>query len=256
MTATNNDAAENDYNDDMATDPTTNSGFDIDETEALQEELTQRGSLVDTTALYGSTTAHSTDGENTVDLARLPHLQEINKKLVGGFHICEHNLSLWQELDQNEDAYIALFKGLGYRLLRDSRGFFFIDSDESTVTMGKTSRAFALTIYTLVEYFANKGFDPVRALFEQDIDISTLDAIVSDYQHLFEQIEIDSGHELRKEIITRMLRFGLAREYGGGYRLLPPIYRYLDALNDVSDGDNELGMNHANDEDLAMEDDA
>ena len=45
MTATNNDAAENDYNDDMATDPTTNSGFDSDETEALQEELTQRGSL-------------------------------------------------------------------------------------------------------------------------------------------------------------------------------------------------------------------
>lgn len=254
MTA-NNDT-EHDFNAlDTADSSDENSSFDIDETKALQQELTQRGSLVDTQALYGSTTSHSTDGENTINLGRLPHLQEINKKLVGGFHICEHNLGLWQELDQNEDAYIALFKGLGYRLQRDSRGFFFIDSDESTVTMGKTSRAFALTIYTLVEYFANKGYDPIRALFEQDIDLATLDAIVNDYSHLYEQIEIDSGHELRKEIITRMLRFGMAREYGGGYRLLPPIFRYLDALNDVSDGERELAMDNENDAAM-MEDNA
>ncbi len=168
-----------------------------------------------------------------IDLSTMPNLQEINRKLIAGFHLSENDLPLWQELDAQEASYTALFQSLGHKLIRDSRGFFYIYSDDSTVTMGKTSRSFALTIYCLVEFWANKGMDPTHALFDKDIDLELLQHLVQEHFHLFEQLDIESGSDLRKEVFSRLIRFGLAKEYGAGYRLLSPVYRYLDALSDV-----------------------
>ncbi|WP_438938507.1 condensin complex protein MksE [Algibacillus agarilyticus] len=177
-----------------------------------------------------------------IDLLELTLLQDINKKLVSGYHISEQDVQLWQQLDQYQDEYAALFSGLGYRLKHDARGYFYIDADDSTVNMGKISRAMAVTIYVLIEYYADNGFDPLRALFEKVITEEIMQQVVQNQYHLFEQLEITSAAELKRDVFNRMLRNGFATETQSfeehdlgqmGFKLLAPVYRYLDALDEI-----------------------
>ncbi|NTS77264.1 hypothetical protein HR060_10350 [Catenovulum sp. SM1970] len=177
-----------------------------------------------------------------INLSELTYLQDINKKLVGGYHISEQDVQLWQQLDQYQDEYTSLFASLGYRLKHDVRGFFFIDADDSTVNMGKISRAFAVTVYTLIEYFADSGLDPLRALFEKVVTEDVMQNLVQNQYHLFEQLEITSAAELKRDVFNRMLRNGFAietistdseTEGQAGFKLLAPVYRYLDALDQI-----------------------
>jgi hypothetical protein len=165
-----------------------------------------------------------------LDLSLLPQLAEIHKKLMSGYHISEQDFALWTELDAQEEAYTALFTALGNQLKRDSRGYFYFDADDATVTMGKISRLFALTIFALVEHFSDKGLDPLRALFDTEIDHENLSNILQQQYHLFEQLEVFSATDLKREVANRMLRHGFAKAQGDNFKLLPPIYRYLDAL--------------------------
>lgn len=168
-----------------------------------------------------------------LDLAHLSQLAEIHKKLSSGYHISEHDFNLWQELDVQEDAYCALFAALGHSLKRDSRGFFYFEVDEASASMGKISRLFALAVFALVEYYADKGQDPLRSLFEQEISTELWGQLLQQHYHLFEQLEIFSVTDLKREIANRFVRHGLARHSGDNLILLPPVYRYLDALMDV-----------------------
>lgn len=165
-----------------------------------------------------------------IDLALLPNLADIHKRLTTGYHLSEQDFALWTELDANEEAYSALFSALGNQLKRDSRGYFYFEVDDATVNMGKISRLFALTIYALVEYFADQGQDPLRALFDTEISHEILSSILQQQYHLFEQLEIFSATDLKREVGNRMLRYGFAKTQGDHFKLLPPIYRYLDAL--------------------------
>ncbi|MFC0117181.1 hypothetical protein ACFFK7_04565 [Pseudoalteromonas xiamenensis] len=174
-----------------------------------------------------------------INLSELTELQAIYKKLAGGYHISEQDTTLWQQLDQQFDSYEALFFGLGQEIKRDSRGFFYFAADESTPNMGKTSRSFALTLFVLIEHFANQGKDPLRALFDETIDLELMQTIVQLNKHLFDQLELFSGSELRKDVYGRMVRFGLAREVENGYQHLAPVYRYIDALMEVNDNQYE-----------------
>ncbi|CCQ12243.1 FIG00949435: hypothetical protein [Pseudoalteromonas luteoviolacea B = ATCC 29581] len=176
----------------------------------------------------------------TINLSDLSELQPIYKKLAGGYHISEQDTVLWQQLDHQFESYDALFYGLGHELKRDSRGFFYFGADESTPNMGKTSRSFALTLFVLIEHFANQGKDPLRALFDDVIDLELMQTVVQLNKHLFDQLEIFSGSELRKEVYGRMVRFGLAREVEQGHQHLAPVYRYIDALMEVNDSQYDL----------------
>lgn len=178
----------------------------------------------------------------TINLAELNELQAINKKLVSGYHISEQDTTLWQQLDQNIEAYQALFHSLGHDLQHDSRGFYYLGSDESTPNMGKISRAIALTIFILIEHFANQGKDPLRAIFDEVTDLELMQTLIQTNKHLFDQLEIFSGSDLRKDVYLRMVRLGLAKEVEQGFIHLAPVYRYIDALMEVTEeGVDELG---------------
>ncbi|WP_440053288.1 condensin complex protein MksE [Pseudoalteromonas sp. T1lg65] len=170
-----------------------------------------------------------------INLEQLSELQAINKKLVSGYHISEQDTTLWQQLDQEIESYQALFAALGHDLQHDARGFYYLASDESTPNMGKISRAIALTVYIAIEHFANQGKDPLNALFDEVVDLELMQTLVQLNKHLFDQLEIFSGSDLRKDVLLRMVRLGLAREVEQGFMLLAPIYRYIDALMEVNE---------------------
>ena len=174
-----------------------------------------------------------------INLAELSELQTINKKLVSGYHISEQDVQLWQQLDHCYEQYTALFEALGHQLIKDGRGFYYLEIEDSTPNMGKISRAFALTTYVLIEHFANQGKDPLRALFEYICDLELMQTLVQNNKHLFDQLEIFSGSDLRKDVFMRMNRFGLAKEVEQGFVVQSPIYRYLDALMEINHIDEE-----------------
>jgi len=170
-----------------------------------------------------------------INLNELNHLQVINKKLVAGYHICEQDTVMWQELDQNIDDYTALFLALGHELKHDSRGFYYFTSDDSTPNMGKISRSIALTVYILIEHYANTGKDPMHALFDSINDLELMHTLVQLNKNLFDQLDIFSAADLRKDVYLRMVRLGLARETEGGFMLQAPVHRYIDALMEVNE---------------------
>ncbi len=172
---------------------------------------------------------------NQIDLSQLSELQHINKKLTSGYHISEQDTTLWQQLDQEIDAYEALFEALGHTLVHDARGFYYLAVEDGTPNMGKISRGIALTLYILIEYFANQGKDPLRALFDESCDLELMQTLVQHNKHLFDQLEIFSGSDLRRDVFLRMVRLGLAREGETGFLLLAPVYRYIDALMEVNE---------------------
>jgi hypothetical protein len=181
-----------------------------------------------------------------IELEQLSQLADIHKKLSTGFHISEQDFALWQELDNNEEAYSALFTALGNQLKRDSRGFFHFEVDDATVNMGKISRLFALTTYALVEFFADKGQDPLRAMFEEEISHEILASILQQQYHLFEQLEVYSATDLKREVMNRMVRYGFAKAQGEQFKLLSPVYRYLDALMAVDELSDETNPEETN----------
>ena len=172
-----------------------------------------------------------------IDLTQLTQLNYINKKLVSGDHISEQDNLAWQELDQQQEQYAALFSALGHTLVHDARGFFHFATDEGTANMGKITRAIALFIYTLIEHYANQGQDPMRALFDKDVDLELCQELVLHNKVLYDQLEIFSGTDLRKDVLMRMVRLGMAKakDKESVFRLLAPIHRYLDALLEVNE---------------------
>ena len=142
---------------------------------------------------------------------------------------------MWQELDQHIDDFTVRYLMPLAMTQHDSRGFYYFGSDESTPNMGKISRAIALTIYILIEHYANTGKDPMRALFDEVNDLELMQTLVQINKHLFDQLEIFSGSDLRKDVYLRMVRLGLAREVENGFMLQAPIYRYIDALMEVNE---------------------
>lgn len=176
-----------------------------------------------------------TANSSIIDLSQLTALTTIYQKLMSGFHITENDLILWQSLDQHLTSYQALFTGLGYNLIKDARGYFYFSTPDTSVTMTKTSRRIALFLYTLIEYWADQGYDPVAALFEQPISKDTLEKLFNHNTSVFEQIDVNNAADIRNEIIKRMVRLGFAKEFGKEYKLLAPCYRYIDAVMELSD---------------------
>lgn len=174
-------------------------------------------------------------GTNIIDLSQLTSLTTIYQKLMSGFHITENDLILWQSLDQHLSSYQALFSGLGYNLIKDARGYFYFSTPDTSVTMTKTSRRIALFLYTLIEFWADKGYDPVAALFEQTLSRDTFEKLFHQNASIYEQIDITSPSDIRNEVIKRMVRLGFAKEIGKEYKLLAPCYRYIDAVMELSD---------------------
>lgn len=183
--------------------------------------------------------SNSTDSQNPalLDLASLQQLQEIHRRLASGYHISEQDLPLWQSLTSQPEAFDALFSALGYQLVADVRGFFYFAGSDNTPYMGKTARRFALTVYALVEWFADSGRDPVAALLEETLDRSHCSELLKRHKGLFEALEIITPQELEEQVLRRLVRFGFARESAAGVLLLAPIQRFIDAVLELGQSD-------------------
>lgn len=168
-----------------------------------------------------------------VHLNKLPQLNELFAQLNAGKHLnrlLDHKL--WVELEKEQANYETLFAALGYNLRIDGRGFAWFHYDDASYNVSKTTRQLALLFMLIFEFQADAGKHLGR-FTDWLIDTALLTAIMEKNRVL---LEAENLHD--SEMINQLLRaassYGFAIADGGGWKLLPAVYRYLDRFEELT----------------------
>ena len=168
-----------------------------------------------------------------IDLKELTQLAPIFRELFKGYHISRAAPELYTQLSNQQDAYRALFKSLGYELVCDSRGFYYFVPEQMGAQVNKTAQRLALFTFILVEHLADQGRDPLAVLDGGSLGRDELPPLLEKYRDLFLQAEVTTFEELEDKIIRRLTQLGFAEDSNGVYRFLPPMHRFLDVCLSV-----------------------
>ncbi|WP_434457930.1 chromosome partitioning protein [Stutzerimonas urumqiensis] len=163
-----------------------------------------------------------------LDLSELSLLAPIFRELFKGYHISRREPELYTQLSNLQDAYRALFRALGFELVCDTRGFYYLVPEQMGAQVNKTAQRLALFTFILVEHLADQGRDPLAVLDGGSLGRDELPALLDKYRDLFVQAEVISQEELEEKVMRRLTQLGFAAEESGIYRFLPPMHRFLD----------------------------
>ncbi|WP_152226068.1 Mks condensin complex protein MksE [Pseudomonas sp. SCB32] len=177
-----------------------------------------------------------------INLTEMTQLAPIFRELFKGFHISRRDPELYSQLSNQQDAYRALFRSLGYELVCDTRGFYYFVPEQIGAQVNKTAQRLALFTFILVEHLADQGRDPLAVLDGGSIGRDELPPLLEKYRDLFLQAEVTTQEELEEKVMRRLTQLGFAAEDNGVYRFLPPIHRFLDVCLSVQQ-DRDLAAN-------------
>ncbi|MBD9414193.1 chromosome partitioning protein [Pseudomonas sp. PDM16] len=181
-----------------------------------------------------------------IDLKELTQLAPIFRELFKGYHISRAAPELYTQLSNQQDAYRALFKSLGYELVCDSRGFYYFVPEQMGAQVNKTAQRLALFTFILVEHLADQGRDPLAVLDGGSLGRDELPPLLEKYKDLFLQAEVTTQDELEEKIMRRMTQLGFASEENGVYRFLAPMHRFLDVCLSVQQDRDLAASLHSN----------
>jgi hypothetical protein len=168
-----------------------------------------------------------------LDLAELSLLAPIFRELFKGYHVSRRDAELYSQLSNQQDAYRALFKALGFELVCDPRGFYYFVPEQMGAQVNKTAQRLALFTFIIVEHLADQGRDPLAVLDGGSLGRDELPPLLEKYRELFLQAEVQTQDELEEKVMRRMTQLGFASEDNGVYRFLPPMHRFLDVCLSV-----------------------
>lgn len=177
-----------------------------------------------------------------INLTEMTQLAPIFRELFKGFHISRRDPELYSQLSNQQDAYRALLRSLGYELVCDTRGFYYFVPEQTGAQVNKTAQRLALFTFILVEHLADQGRDPLAVLDGGSIGRDELPPLLEKYRDLFLQAEVTTQEELEEKVMRRLTQLGFAAEDNGVYRFLPPIHRFLDVCLSVQQ-DRDLASN-------------
>lgn len=177
-----------------------------------------------------------------INLTEMTQLAPIFRELFKGFHISRRDPELYSQLSNQQDAYRALFRSLGYELVCDTRGFYYFVPEQVGAQVNKTAQRLALFTFILVEHLADQGRDPLAVLDGGSIGRDELPPLLEKYRDLFLQAEVTTQEELEEKVMRRLTQLGFTAEDNGVYRFLPPIHRFLDVCLSVQQ-DRDLASN-------------
>lgn len=161
-----------------------------------------------------------------IDLARLPNVAELFKLFNSGKHLNRlSDAALWADLEQQSDAYSALFQALGYELRIDGRGFAWFHTDEKSTTLSHQSRQLALLFMVIFDSQADAG-KALSRFSDWPVDRALLTVAFEHHQELLLAEGLDVEGLLT--LLEKAESFGFARREGGYWQLLPAVCRYLD----------------------------
>ena len=190
--------------------------------------------------------------------ACLPNLGVLFERFNAGKHLNRiSEPALWAELEGELEQYRALFAQLGFDLRVDQRGFAWFQFDNTSGNVSRTSRRLALLLMLLFELKADEGAHLAR-FTDWHLDRALL-ATLGERAHDLLVAEGLDQEELAS-LLERACALGFAKSVaGGGWQLLPAVWRYLDhfealtSLREVESGEHDEtdSLDEAVDEDEA-----
>jgi hypothetical protein len=168
-----------------------------------------------------------------IDLKELTQLAPIFRELFKGYHVSRRDPELYAQLSNLQDQYRALFKALGYELICDSRGVYYVVPEQMGAQVNKTAQRLALFTFILVEHVADQGRDPLAVLDGGSFGRDELPPLLEKYRDLFLQAEVTTIEELEEKVMRRLNQLGFTGEENGIYRFLAPMHRFLDVCLSV-----------------------
>ena len=181
-----------------------------------------------------------------INLTEMTQLAPIFRELFKGFHISRRDPELYSQLSNQQDAYRALFRSLGYELVCDTRGFYYFVPEQTGAQVNKTAQRLALFTFILVEHLAAQGRDPLAVLDGGSLGRDELPPLLEKYKDLFLQAEVTTQDELEEKVMRRLAQLGFASEDNGVYRFLAPMHRFLDVCLSVQQDRDLAASLHSN----------
>lgn len=166
----------------------------------------------------------------------LPRLDQIFRRLARGGHITAENSEWYGPLREYERRFTELFEQLGFRLIADSRGFYYFEG-QIDQTLSPQVRKLAVFVYILVETLGEEAESVEDAFFEREWQLENLPHLQRDrYLGYLKQLEVELNEDGLANIVAALERYGFARRLDGGrFRFLAPAYRFLDHCLQVAE---------------------
>ena len=169
---------------------------------------------------------------NQIQLTQLPGLTRLFRLFNSGKHLNRHSEpALWADLEQQKEAYTALFSSLGYELVIDPRGFAWFYTEEGNANTNKTSRQLALLLMVLFEFQADAG-KPLQRFSDWRVDKALISEVYGKNRDLLLAEEMDDSRLLT--LLDTAERYGFTIRESGHWRLLPAVCRYLDRFEELT----------------------
>lgn len=169
-----------------------------------------------------------------INLAKLPHLGDVFQAFLRGRHISNEDFGLYHEVQDHETAYEALLAALGYELIADRRGYYYLIPRDGAMTMNATTQKMALAVFVLIDLLADLGRDPVHVLTRGSLEIGEIAAAMDERcGELLREGGIPGADGVAKLFSTVFRRLGFATINGNTLRFRPPIHRFLDVCEEV-----------------------
>ena len=159
----------------------------------------------------------------------LPQLDQIFLRLARGGHITADSNELFQPLREHERKFTDLFAHLGFRLIADSRGFYYFEG-QTEQSLTPQIRKMAVFIFIIVEALAEEVDNVEDAFFEREWQLTSLPHLQRErYLGYLKQLDVELADEGLVNIVVSLERFGFARRLEGErFKFLAPAYRFLD----------------------------
>jgi hypothetical protein len=172
------------------------------------------------------------DDADVKTFVELPGLREIFEALRLGRHICQPDGRIYNQLNENYDAYNALFAQLGFDLKKHRRDFYYFHSPNS---MSGQSEKMAVFMFILIEHIADKGHNIEETLMNQQFAYNQLPHLKNArYKNIMNQLDVLDEDGLI-DIVANMDRTGFAEHLNdSSFAFRSPIYRFLDICQDIS----------------------
>ncbi len=178
----------------------------------------------------------------------LPQLQAIFEKLKSGYHISLEDGLLHGRLMENFDGYAEYFEGLGLKLIRHERDFFYFEPTERETISAYLPKV-AVFAYVLIDHTASQGQPIEETIMTATFSLRALPHFSLDsYRAHLRQVGLNEPDDLR-DVVLYLSRIGWAKFVGTeDFRFLRPFYRIFERCLELS----KLSDRHA--EDISPED--
>jgi hypothetical protein len=161
-----------------------------------------------------------------IDLEQLPQLATLFALFNNGVHLNRAaNASLWAQLEQQQDDYVALFAALGYTLKLDGRGFAWFHTESVSSNISAQSRQLALLFMVIFDTQADAG-KALSRFGDWHIDRALLAEVVEQHKQLLDAENLNADD--LANLLDKAYGLGLAQRQHGHWQLLPAVHRYLD----------------------------